>query len=103
MNLLHSKTVLIIGLGLIGGSIARGLAHNKQCKRILAHGRDSIALQSALNDGSIDSYSTDLSVLAPQADIIVICTPTLSVRKVLEQLKELADPQAIITDAASVK
>ncbi|MDP3518808.1 MAG: prephenate dehydrogenase/arogenate dehydrogenase family protein [Pseudohongiella sp.] len=103
MNLLHSKTVLIIGLGLIGGSIARGLAHNKQCKRILAHGRDSIALQSALNDGSIDAYSTDLSVLAPQADIIVICTPTLSVRKVLEQLKELADPQAIITDAASVK
>lgn len=103
MNLLENKTVLIIGLGLIGGSIARSLASGKHCKRILAHGQDSIALQSALNDGNIDAYSTDLSVLTPQADIIVICTPTLSVRGVLEQLRYLVTSDTIITDVASVK
>jgi prephenate dehydrogenase len=103
VNLLENKTVLIIGLGLIGGSIARGLASGKHCKRIIAHGQDSIALQSALNDGNIDACSTDLSVLTPQADIIVICTPTLSVRGVLEQLRYLVASDTIITDVASVK
>jgi 3-phosphoshikimate 1-carboxyvinyltransferase len=103
VNLLENKTVLIIGLGLIGGSIARSLASGKHCKRILAHGQDSIALQSALNDGNIDAYSTDLCVLTPQADIIVICTPTLSVRGVLEQLRYLVTSDTIITDVASVK
>ena len=103
MNLLQNKTVLIIGLGLIGGSIARGLANGKHCKRILAHGKDDIALQSALIDGSIHACSTELSLLAPQADLIIICTPTLSVRGVLEQLKDLVGPDTIITDVASVK
>lgn len=103
MNLLENKTVLIIGLGLIGGSIARSLASGKHCKRILAHGQDSIALASALYDGNVDACSTDLSVLTPQADIIVICTPTLSVRGVLEQLKYLVASDTIITDVASVK
>lgn len=103
MNLLQNKTVLIVGLGLIGGSIARGLANGKYCKRILAHGKDGIALQSALIDGSVDACSTDLSLLAPQADLIIICTPTLSVRGVLEQLKDLVGPATIITDVASVK
>ena len=103
MNLLQNKTVLIIGLGLIGVSIARGLANGKHCKRILAHGKDDIALQSALIDGSIHACSTELSLLAPQADLIIICTPTLSVRGVLEQLKDLVGPDTIITDVASVK
>lgn len=103
MNLLQNKTVLILGLGLIGGSIARGLANGKHCKRILAYGKDDIALQSALIDGSIHACSTDLSLLTPQADLIIICTPTLSVRGVLEQLKDLVGPDTIITDVASVK
>jgi len=103
VNLLQNKTVLIVGLGLIGGSIARGLANGKHCKRILAYGKDDIALQSALIDGSIHACSTDLSLLTPQADLIIICTPTLSVRGVLEQLKDLVEPDTIITDVASVK
>jgi len=103
VNLIQNKSVLIIGLGLIGGSIARGLAIGKHCQRLLAYSQDDIALQSALIDGSIHACSTDLSLLAPQADLIIICTPTLSVRGVLEQLKDLVEPDTIITDVASVK
>lgn len=103
MNLLENKTILIIGLGLIGGSIARGLTSAIPGIRILAHGRDESALQSALIDGSIHAYSTDLRTMAPQADLIMLCTPTLTVRVISEQLKNLAGPDVIITDAASVK
>lgn len=103
MNLLENKTVLIIGLGLIGGSIARGLVKAVPGIRILALGRDEAALQSALIDGSIHAYSTLMETLAPQADIVILCTPTLTVHTMLEQLRELLAPEAILTDAASVK
>ncbi len=103
MSLLKDKTVLIVGLGLIGGSIARGLATSKACRRILAVGRDEAALQTAMLDGSIHAYATDLATLAPEADLIMITVPTLSVRLILEQLRDLVDDRVIITDAASVK
>ena len=103
MSLLENKTVLIIGLGLIGGSIARGLSGVVPGIRILAYGRDEAALQAALIDGSIHAYATMLDTVASQADVIMLCTPTLTVRTMLEQLKDLVTPDAIITDAASVK
>lgn len=103
MKLLENKTLLIAGLGLIGGSIARGLVAAGAGMRILAHGRDEQALQAALIDGSIHAFSTDISTLAPQADIVILCTPTMTVRPMLEQLAHLVTPDAIITDAASVK
>lgn len=103
MSLLKDKTVLIVGLGLIGGSIARGLIANRVCHRVLAVGRDEAALQAAKLDGSIHAYATDLATLAPEADLIMITVPTLSVRQILEQLDGLVDEHVIITDAASVK
>ncbi|HLT63548.1 MAG TPA: prephenate dehydrogenase/arogenate dehydrogenase family protein [Pseudohongiella sp.] len=103
MKLLENKTLLIVGLGLIGGSIARGLIAANAGVRILAHGRDEQALQVALLDGNIHGFSTDITTLAPQADIIMLCTPTLTVRPMLQQLATLVGPDTIITDAASVK
>lgn len=103
MSLLKDKTVLIVGLGLIGGSIARGLSVNRACHRILAVGRDEAALQTAMLDGSIHAYATDLATLAVEADVIMITVPTLSVRLILEQIKGLVNDKVIITDAASVK
>ncbi len=103
MSLLKDKTVLIVGLGLIGGSIARGLVARQACHRVLAVGRDEATLQAAKLDGNIHAYATDLATLAPEADLIMITVPTLSVRHVLEQLAGLVDERVIITDAASVK
>jgi len=94
VKLLENKTLLIAGLGLIGGSIARGLVAAGAGMRILAHGRDEQALQAALIDGSIHAFSTDISTLAPQADIVILCTPTMTVRPMLEQLAHLVSPTA---------
>ncbi len=103
MQLLEGKTVLIVGLGLIGGSVARGLTAGGHCARVLACGRDESQLQAALLDGSIHAFSTDLSTLVPEADIILIATPTLTVMRMLEQIAPLLGENTIVTDAASVK
>ena len=103
MSLLQSKSVLIVGLGLIGGSVARGLRRRDLCRKIYACGRDERPLQEAQNDGVIDGWATDIRKLAPQADIILICVPTLTVRNVFEELKDAVSASTVITDAASVK
>lgn len=103
MELLKDKTILIIGLGLIGGSVARALTAGKLCRRVLAYGRDEAVLQAATLDGSIHGFSTELSVVVQEADLILIAVPTLTVRPVLEVLAPLVSNHTIITDAASVK
>lgn len=103
MSLLQSKSVLIVGLGLIGGSVARGLRRGGLCRAIYACGRDERPLQQAQADGVIDEWSTDLKSIARKADIILICVPTLTVRRVFEDLKGVVSETTILTDAASVK
>lgn len=103
MTSLKDMRVLIIGLGLIGGSVARGLRSRGLCKAIDACGRDPKPLQLAAQDGVIDAWSTDLGELAPRADIILIAVPTLSVRRILSLLEPLLSERTIVTDAASVK
>ncbi len=103
MNLLHDKTVLIVGLGLIGGSLARSLKQTNVCHKVLACGRDPRPLQIAKADGSIDAWSTDLKEVVPTADIILLAVPTLTLKQIFLQLRPLLKAGSIITDAASVK
>ena len=96
------QTVLIVGLGLIGGSIARALA-DKSSYRVLACGRDDRPLRQAQADGVIDQWSHEMTELAPQADIVVVATPTRSVARIFSILAGCVSRNTIITDAASVK
>ena len=96
------QTLLIVGLGLIGGSIAKALA-DRPDYRVLACGRDDRPLRQALSDGVIDDWSQDVSELAPQADIILVATPTRTVARIFEALAGCVRRQTVITDAASVK
>jgi cytidylate kinase len=103
MNPLEEMRILIVGLGLIGGSIARGLRLGSLCRAIDACGRDAAPLRRAEADGVIDRWSNDLQALAREADMIILCVPTLSIRAILRRVREHARPDTIITDAASVK
>lgn len=103
MNLLENKSVLIVGLGLIGGSVARGLRNRNLCRAIYACGRDDLPLRQALADGVIDEWTTDVASLACKADIILIAVPTLTVRRILKELQSTVRDDTIITDVASVK
>jgi prephenate dehydrogenase len=96
--LLADKKIVIIGLGLIGGSVARGLAG--QCRELVGVGRQQAMLQQALDHGNITSWSTDIAAGCEGADLVLVAVPSLTVEKTLAAIGETS---AVITDAASVK
>lgn len=102
----RTDTVAIIGLGLIGGSLARALRGAGFGQRYIAYGPREPSLKRGLELGIIDAYTLDLDELLAQADIVVLCSPTRiaeqTLRDILPSLVEQADPP-VITDAASVK
>lgn len=101
-----AQRVLVIGLGLIGGSFSRALKESGVCKEILGNSRSVETVQKAVDRGVVDHGSADLSSLLiglHAGDVIVIATPTLSVREILSQLREVVARGVIITDVASVK
>jgi cyclohexadieny/prephenate dehydrogenase len=98
--------VAILGLGLIGGSLAGALKAAHWAGEIRAWGRRPDMLEAGLKRGLVDHISLDLAATAADADIIVICAPTLVAADLLAQLLELTGgrrPPPVITDVASVK
>lgn len=100
---LKNKKIVIIGLGLIGGSIARGLTSLQLAVEIVAVGRNETVLQQAKDEGVISSFSTKIGDVAGDADLIVIAVPSLTVENIFTELKAVVSENTVITDAASVK
>lgn len=97
-------TVVVLGLGLIGGSLARALRSSGFSDRIIGCGYREPSLQRGLELGIIDEYTLDVAQAVSQADILVLCAPTLTVSDLLETILPMADGDGpVITDVASVK
>ncbi|MDA0280358.1 MAG: bifunctional prephenate dehydrogenase/3-phosphoshikimate 1-carboxyvinyltransferase [Proteobacteria bacterium] len=99
---MNNKVVLIVGLGMIGGSIARGLKKANPKRQIIACDTDIQALQQAVDDGVV-SRSGELATLCPLADIIILAVPPLTVCELLPEILNCMAPSSLITDVASVK
>lgn len=103
---LPSDTVGILGLGLIGGSLARALRESGFSRRFIGYGYRERSLRRGVELGVIDDFTLDLGELIDSADVLVICAPTLVaadlVRQILDNLDD-AGNGPVITDAASVK
>lgn len=96
--------IAILGLGLIGGSLARALKKQGAVREVAAWGHREASLQTGVQLGIIDSYSLDLKTAIAGAEVIVVATPTLIAEDMLEQLRHLFDDERVlITDVASVK
>ncbi len=95
--------LVILGLGLIGGSLAKALKARGAVREVVGWGHRESSLQSGLQLGVIDSYSLDLKEAVRGADIVVIATPTLIAEQMLVQLAPIVDARTLITDVASVK
>lgn len=95
----------IIGVGLIGGSIARAARQQGLCNNIVGYGRrlDEQNLQTAKTLGVIDDYTLELSEAVQGADCVVIATPVASIENIFVQLKPLWSNNAIYTDVGSTK
>lgn len=98
------NNVAILGLGLIGGSLARALRERGFAARVTGFGHREPSLRRGLELGVIDGFSLDLDEVIDTADILVICTPTLVAESLLgEILPRVGADGPVITDAASVK
>lgn len=101
-----SGNLVVVGLGLIGGSLARSLRDSGFCERFIGCGHREPSLRRGLELGVIDEFTLDLDEAFERADILVICTPTLTAGRMLEALlPKLSGPgnPPVITDVASVK
>jgi prephenate dehydrogenase len=98
--------VVILGLGLIGGSLARALRRSGFSRRFVGWGHREPSLRRGVELGVIDDFTLDLEAAIEQADILVVCTPTLIAANMLGEILprlQQAGRSPVITDVASVK
>ena len=97
------KNVLIVGLGLIGGSIAKRLKEISYPGDVYGLDRDLEILQSAYSDSLIKNDS--INSLEGLEDILILfCTPVLSFNEALESVISLQPSEkAVFTDTLSTK
>jgi prephenate dehydrogenase len=96
------KNIMIIGLGLIGGSLGLALKGSNLINKIIGFDIDDAAINQALEIGCIDDAVNLLSGIH-QADIIFLCTPLSSYAAILGQIKSEIKPGTIVSDVGSTK
>ncbi|MDA0999968.1 MAG: prephenate dehydrogenase/arogenate dehydrogenase family protein [bacterium] len=93
----------IIGVGLIGGSLARAARAKGLVGRFVGAGRRRENLEKALSLGVVDQIETDHVAAAAGADIVVLGTPVQVAVEVARNILPEMKPGAILTDVGSVK
>lgn len=100
---MNESTIGFIGLGLIGGSIARGLKRADKNITIMAYMRTREKLEQAKQDGTIDIILDGIDQSLSQCDMIFLCTPVEYNASYLEMIRPYLKPGAILTDVGSTK
>ena len=100
---MQDKKVTIIGLGLIGGSLARALTHRMKFSEIIAINRNSESITQALLDGTISRGFNAINEYIYDSDIIFICTPVKRTEEYIQSLLGKVKQECIITDVGSTK
>lgn len=98
--------LLVVGLGLIGGSLALAARRRHLFSEVIGASRSPATLHKALELGVVDRVESDLpTALAAMGagDIVVVAVPTLTVPKIIAQLQEHLSSAVSFTDVASVK
>jgi prephenate dehydrogenase len=97
------KTLAIVGVGLIGGSIGLAIKQRRLAERVVGVGRHEASLQRAQAAGAIDESCLDLIEAVRRAEFAVFCTP---VDRIAEQMLKAGPecaPGTLLTDAGSTK
>lgn len=95
--------LVVVGLGLIGGSFAKGLRASGLCREVVGVDLDAHSRERAVQLGVTDRCEADLAAACVGADVIQLAVPILAMEKVLGVLSRLDLGDAIITDVGSAK
>ena len=97
------ESAAIIGIGLLGGSLARAMKAKGLCGNIRGCGRTKSRLDFALANGIADSVTFDPAEAASGAELVVVCTPVGLIPEIIERISPVLAPGAIVTDVGSTK
>ena len=97
------RNLSIIGVGLIGGSLARALKRKRACGTITGFDREPDALNRALALGVIDRCERNLAEAVRNADVVVLATPLGAGRRLIQGIGAALSAETVVTDVGSVK
>src|SRR5262245_6175283 len=95
--------VAIIGLGLIGGSIALELKRKHLAKKVVGVSRSRGNRREALRRKAVDEAFSRVGSFLSEADLVVLATPVNTVLSLLKEIRPFLKKEALVTDVGSVK
>jgi cyclohexadieny/prephenate dehydrogenase len=95
--------VTIIGLGLIGSSIARAIKKNNLSKILVAHDKSKIVLKKTLKLKITNYIEPNLKKSVENSDLVIICTPLGTYKNIVSVIKNYLKKTCILTDVGSAK
>ncbi len=96
-------TLCIVGVGLIGGSLARDLRRLGLAREVVGASRSAAHLERARELRVIDRFDTDVATAVRGADMVVVAVPLGSMAAVFAAMRHGLDPGAVVTDVGSAK
>ena len=103
MSKITYDSVLVIGMGLIGSSIARALKEKQISKKIFAIDKNADVISTSKKLNLVDTIEDDLNKFNQHFDIIFICTPLSSYKNIFNQLNNHITKETLVTDVGSTK
>ena len=97
------KRITLIGIGLIGSSIARRVKRDDLANHISVTARSQNSLDRAVELGFADTVTLDQEDSVKNADLVIICSPIGAYSDIIQNIRLGLKPGAIITDVGSVK
>ncbi len=99
-----SRHIAVIGLGLIGGSIGLALkCVGTDGARVTGYARRPETANRALQMGAVDQVEGSLALAVKGADLVILATPTMSIKEILIQIAPHLSAGCVVTDVASTK
>jgi prephenate dehydrogenase len=95
--------ITIIGLGLVGCSIGKGLCQGAREYEVVGHDREPAAAAAARKAHAVDRTEWNLISAVAGADLIILALPGQAIRATMEAMAQDLKPGCIVTDTASVK
>jgi prephenate dehydrogenase len=97
------RRLALVGLGLLGGSVAKAARVDGLAREIVAVGRRRESLEPALAEGMVDRITLDIAEGVAGADLCVLCTPVATLTELLPDVWRAAADDVVITDVGSTK
>jgi len=97
------QTAVIVGPGLIGGSMGMAMRQRRLAARVVGVGRRQESLARALQVGALDEATLDLEEAVSEADLVVLATPIAAIEELAARLADCLPEAALLTDVASSK